>query len=198
MKHVPTDIHKENVMAIKSLLRKLKGIRKIFEKPEILVSALALLLTVFSAASTHKHDRLAVMPKLSFDWEYVPGSDGTIGLFLENTGAGPAVIKSFTRTNEDAFSDQIIDGGLAMRDLFPTYFFQNGTRQGLITIQSENVKDMAAFKRLIGGEVLVTIEYCSIYGDCWKECSCITDPTCGFKNSPAEDVFKSGFLSRIL
>jgi len=64
--------------------------------------------------------------------------------------------------------------------------------------------EMDAFKTLIygrklpEGQVLITIEYCSIYGDCFKECSNADDPTCGLKRSPAEGSFNPGFWSRIL
>lgn len=85
-----------------------------------------------------------------------------------------------------------------MRYFLPTYFFQAGAKSGLVTIDKDNVKDIDAFRKLIEGRVLLTIEYCSIYGDCWTECSRAEDPTCGLKNSPAYDIFNAGLWSKIL
>jgi hypothetical protein len=162
-----------------------------------LLPVLALLLTVLSVAATHKHNRLSVIPKLSFDWD--TASDDVIGLSVENSGAGPAVIKSFAVENFKAFSDnQISDEEPVRRVFFRTYFFQQGARSRLITIERSKVRDVGSFRDLIEGKVLVTIEYCSIYGDCWKECSNIKDPTCGYHRSPAEDIFNASVWSKVL
>ena len=179
--------------------RKLAGIWKRVLTAEIIVAVLALLLTVFSAAATHKHERLSVIPKLSFDWN--TGSNDVIGLFVENSGAGPAVIRTFTITGDEMALFawyRLFTKPPVVTTYFPTYFFQAGARSALITAKRENVKDIDAFKRLIGGGVLLTIEYCSVYGDCWTECSKIADPTCGLNKSPARDIFNAGFWSKIL
>jgi hypothetical protein len=76
-----------------TLLRVLAILRTSFSNSELrqtLLPALAILLTVFSIVATHKHDRLSVLPKISFVWDTV--SD-PMGLFIENSGAGPAIIK---------------------------------------------------------------------------------------------------------
>jgi hypothetical protein len=57
--------------------------------------------------------------------------------------------------------------------------------------------EMQAFQKLIEEDVLVTIEYCSIYGECWKECGKRADPTCGLGRSPASNIFNAGIWSRI-
>src|SRR5437667_11862616 len=78
----------------KLLVTKLSGTWEVVWKTATTsLPLLALLLTVFSAAATHRHNRLSVIPKLSFVWD--TGSENLIGLFLENSGVGPAVIKSF-------------------------------------------------------------------------------------------------------
>jgi hypothetical protein len=170
---------------------------------ETTVAVLALLLTVFSAAATHKHDRLSVLPKLSFYWN--TGSDEIIGLFVENSGAGPAVIRDVRRpANENVLFDQAIATGILSarpegQTFLPTYFLQNGgPRVGLVTIASDKVKDFDAFRKLIEEQLTIFVDYCSIYGDCWTECSRRSDPTCGLRRSPAEDVFTAGFWSKIL
>ena len=161
-----------------------------------LVPILALLLTVFSAAATHKHDRLSVIPKLSFDWN--TGSGTLIGLFVENSGAGPAVIKTFSIEHEELLrSAEIFSQPPIVRSFLRTYFFKNGEKVGLLTIDADKVKNVDDFRRLIEGQVLFTIEYCSIYGQCWKESSKLADPTCGVKSSPAEDIFHAGFWTNM-
>jgi hypothetical protein len=176
----------------------LTGAWKILSKTATtLLPVLALLLTVLSAAATHKHNRLSVLPKLSFVWN--TSSDDVVGLFVENAGAGPAVVKNFTIDNRNLLvPGRVFTAQPDVQDFFKTYFLQNGRQVGLITIGRDKVKDRDALDELIGGQVLVTIEYCSIYGDCWTECSNIKDPTCGSKKSPAYDIFNSGFWSRIL
>jgi hypothetical protein len=169
---------------------------------ETTIAVLALLLTVFSAAATHKHDRLSVLPKLSFYWN--TGSDPTIGLFVENSGAGPAIIRDFRTPNEAELVEQAIAAGILSerpggQAFLRTYFFQNnGQKVELITIPRDKVNDSRAFRKLIEEQLTVFIEYCSIYGDCWMECSRRADPTCGTHRSPAEDVFNAGFWSKIL
>src|SRR5262245_42961562 len=92
-------------MDITKALRKLMGgVRKIFGEPETLVAVLALLLTLFTVAATHKHDRLSVIPKINFDWVTSTTSD-KVGLFIENSGAGPAVIEEFTCKDKNVNCD---------------------------------------------------------------------------------------------
>jgi hypothetical protein len=121
------------------------------------VPLLALLLTVFSVAATHRQNRLSVIPKLSFVWK--TDSEDIIGLFLENSGAGPAVIKAFTMDDsEDLLDSAEIFSNLKFRSvgtLFRTYFLQNGASVRLITSKSDNVIDLPRFESLINGDVLV-------------------------------------------
>ena len=171
--------------------------KRLLKTATTLLPVLALMLTVFSAASTHKHNRLSVIPKLSFDWN--TRSDGLIGLFVENSGTGPAVIKTFFIENEDLLqrSDAIFSERPNVTHFRPTYFLRNGKKEELLVIDAGRVRDKGALKRLIEEQVVFNIEYCSIYGECWKECSRFSDPGC-FKQSPAEDVFAAGFWGRIL
>jgi hypothetical protein len=73
-------------------------------------------------AATHKHDRLSVIPKRSFVWD--TASNDVVGLFVENSGPAPAVIKNFTMTSLGGFSEDISEPP----DTFtfvPTYFVQH-------------------------------------------------------------------------
>jgi hypothetical protein len=154
-----------------------------------------------------------VIPKLSFIWDTGSDTSDTLGLYVENSGAGPAVIKEFdcndngfkcgAADNPDSLLSSVIFKKPPVLGKFQRTFFvpSNSEKVGLITTNKDNV-NRPAFERLIKGQVLITIEYCSIYGDCWKECSNYDNSTCASEKSPpkspAEDIFTLGFWSRIL
>src|SRR5260370_40589250 len=147
------------------------GIWKVLNRStSALVPILALLLTVLTIMSTHRHDRLSVIPKLSFVWE--TGSGEVVGLWVENSGTGPAVIKNFT-PSPSSFPPELADKRIFkdhadFRGFFRTYFLKQGGRIGLRTGKRGELDDPIDVEGLIQGGLLVTIEYCSVYGECWK------------------------------
>jgi len=59
----------------------------------LVLSLFALVVSIYSAVQTYKHNRHSVRPLLMFDNNF--SSDSTYGLIIKNVGLGPAIIKSF-------------------------------------------------------------------------------------------------------
>ena len=65
--------------------------------PSVVISICALLLTMYQAWATRKHNRLSVQPRLSTQIERDVTEERVIRVIatLSNSGLGPAIIKSF-------------------------------------------------------------------------------------------------------
>lgn len=72
-------------------------IESLKNNPSLVISICALLLTMYQAWATRKHNRLSVQPRLSTQIERDVTEERVIRVIatLSNSGLGPAIIKSF-------------------------------------------------------------------------------------------------------
>jgi len=61
----------------------------------VIISFAALILSLWEGRERRLHDRLSVMPRLTFSTQVALGTP-PIGVFVSNKGAGPAIVRSFT------------------------------------------------------------------------------------------------------
>jgi hypothetical protein len=165
------------------------------ENSQFLIAVLALFLTVYTAAATRKHNRLSVLPMLSFGFDV----DDPVGVYVTNAGVGPAIIKSYNPLllgNKSIFSPVANPEDVSIRHLGTSHFLKEGTRFTFIAINRSKVKDVAKFQELFTDNVVIAIEYCSIYGECWSVCSKFESSYCGDTKSPADEIVNRGLLSR--
>lgn len=66
----------------------------IVEKSTIFLSALALIATIWHSYKVRQHFKLTVRPLLNIDYTTY-SSDDKRGIYLENNGVGPAIVKNF-------------------------------------------------------------------------------------------------------
>ncbi|MGA3401011.1 MAG: hypothetical protein ABSC95_17480 [Acetobacteraceae bacterium] len=158
---------------------KLARLRQYFrDHAAIGISALALLLTVYTVLATHKQERLSALPEITFYRNLENGQ--FTGVYAENAGAGALAIKSYAPPNEASIKAlasynlplQIgtIQTGFFMRpsEIFWVVRLPKGQ------IKAEDTKQFYA--DLLNVDAI--FEYCSVYGECWKACSKPGDPRC--------------------
>lgn len=179
----------------------------------ISVAGISLLLSIYTAAASHNKDRLSTLPKLSFSFS--DPNDPVVGLWVENSGSGPAVIKTFdvvegdlTKStpavrllNSAVTSCETVDGlcgKIHARQFTATYFMKEGAREPLLRIDQRDIKNPGVVMDFIYNRYVVRIEYCSVYDYCWVECSKSRgDTTCGTGRSPATEIFEQSFWDRL-
>lgn len=150
----------------------------------ILVSVCAISLTIFQAASTRRHARLSVQPRLEWRLTEETGS-GLFEISVANVGLGPAIVRSIAvtldgtpkslasleacdalaaalgRSGEDfdtrcfvQQTDRVIPAGTAL-PLFRSEPAPGHAPQGEV--------ELPDYRRFS-----VTGTYCSFYEDCWQ------------------------------
>lgn len=142
------------------------------------IAGLALIFTKRQVDMHEKHNRLMATPHLS-GWNYEDGETNTYSFTLENTGIGPAIIKSILLTVDDQpaqreGSDMIED---AAERLFPNLaklhrfemftvgeFIPPNKKYEVYGVQADGLTAKQLLERVQTRTKLV-IHYESIYGD---------------------------------
>ena len=120
-------------------------------------------------------------------------------MYLENAGAGPFAIKSFTPASRDTI--QALQSEFPETqpiNIGPNLFLKQGGVFWLLRIPKDKITPTNGprlFQLL--NEVDVIIEYCSVYGECWKACSKIGDARCKLEEKVVYEIFNPGFWSRL-
>lgn len=149
----------------------------------IVVSLCAISLTVFQAASTRRHARLSVQPRLGWSIDVSP--DGTVRYGLVNEGLGPAIITSLALTVDGkevgpdgpatcAAVDRLIgrEGPVwdtHCFDMIEDYVLRAG--DSVMVYASQLAAGATGVDAPLGPEtylrVRAKVRYCSFYEDCW-------------------------------
>ncbi|HVL19909.1 MAG TPA: hypothetical protein VM422_02805 [Amaricoccus sp.] len=150
----------------------------------VLVSVCAISLTVFQAASTRRHARLSVQPRL--EWRLVEESrSGVFEISLANVGLGPAIVRSVAigvdgipkRLTDLAGCEAIAAALARSREEFDTRcFVQQNDRVVRAGTELPLFRSEPADGHAPADEVelpdyrrfSVTGTYCSFYEDCWE------------------------------
>ena len=86
------------------MIQKRKNIDSYRSRLAILIAFLALFVSSWQLVLTYDHNKLSVKPSLHITPKFELGS-GKTGLFIENSGLGPGIIKEFeVQTPEGAYS----------------------------------------------------------------------------------------------
>ena len=165
-------------------------LQKISSTTPIIISVLALLTAIAAQWQTIRHDRLSVKPHLAFLLEdnfQAPN----VGLFIENDGLGPARIERFAiyfdgRAVNPTQMDSIYEHTQAIfKSRSPQWYtseyvfhMKSGERMGVLFSPPANIKDLAAFHKLIEDRIFVIGQACSLYDECEYFCSVGSDEEC--------------------
>ena len=152
----------------------------------IFISVLALSVAIYGSYQTRRHNRLSVKPFVHFNTFGAQG-DPMIGLVIENTGLGPAVISDFTifldkEKLSNVKSEEWKHVSQTLSELFhgqtPTYHWigngyvlKAGESLSIYTISPDHVSDIDQFNRLFLGRLVVRVRVCSVYNECHNVCS---------------------------
>ena len=161
-------------------------LRKYAEVATIFIAVLALTVSIWDRIETRKHNRLSVVPHLDIVRRY--SGLGEKGLYIENNGLGPAIIRSVIIN----YSDSVIDFSsakdltsllvslqldtVAVTFLRDGYLFKKESTEGIITINTDYYKferDTLILKKFreFTHICVIFLNYESIYGDEFIKCS---------------------------
>jgi hypothetical protein len=141
-----------------------------------IIAVCALVVTFWQGCVIRKHNKLSVRPMIA-TMERHDEKDGVgyIGFDLENSGVGPAVIKSFvllhedsevSRNNRKTYDDFLRDKTKGFHNVYtgslvPGYSMQAGTKHPLLIFSYETDKHDVSFIH----DLNIIVEYQSIYQD---------------------------------
>lgn len=143
----------------------------------VLIAVCAFFLSIWQMFLSRKHDRLSAMPHLliSFHTKETPPR---FGIYLENAGIGPAIIKSFEvfldGHNQEPFEHTAwlaivdlleLDGEVTGMTIDPGEYFQVGKSCVLLSFKSKNSKLTLRQMRQTLQRLQIKIKYASIFGD---------------------------------
>lgn len=151
------------------------------DRAAIFISVLALCLSVYEGMETRKHNRLSVTPHLVF-YDSLAQKKDRVGLFLENGGLGPAIIREMHISldgkevkgwdevtailTSNPGEDPFVERNPRRVSLTSGYVVPSGREEALYTTKPEFVKDWKAFETIFSKRLQVTISYCSFYDIC--------------------------------
>ena len=154
----------------------------------ILISVLAIAVSISSAYETRKHDRLGVKPYVHFDTKGAH-TDNEVGLFIENTGLGPAIMSNFTvylDGKKMGKGSQIVWELVETRlsELYSTsskwphyrwfddgYVLKAGESKDVFSSAPADLTNFDAFNELFSQRLFVSVRVCSLYDECYDVCS---------------------------
>lgn len=146
----------------------------------LIVSICALVFTAYQGSETRLHNRLSVKPLLLIDFVY---TDKGAGFLLTNDGLGPAVIGSFVVLVDDKPKRTWAEAEAALglrpsnpffRVPFPdTAWRVNDPERRIYWIDKSRESDL--LKKQMQ-RVLISVCYCSIYGECWSRTNMVAPP----------------------
>jgi hypothetical protein len=154
----------------------------------LFISVLALGLSIWSAAESRRHDRLSVQPSTRF-WREGDARAKAVGLYIENSGLGPAIISDLRIyldgnpiTNLDDISNATATN---YKDVTPSWTFlpfaftiKSGDRIAIFATPPDNVESMSEFRYLTDKRLFLVAKPCSFYQQCTIFCSTKDDPQC--------------------
>ena len=153
----------------------------------MIIAVTALYYSIKESRANKKHNRLSVLPHLTFEWRFKYGFDsGDIGIWLYSDGVGPAVICDFVfsvdnkivQGNEkEDITDQImnvlgIDGPIVtFSHLDIGSMIRPGYSEAIISIKYSNVDSDEESYRLNNTlkRMSLVIKYKSLYGKEFEE-----------------------------
>jgi len=156
----------------------------------ILISVLALAATIVAQWQMIHHNRLSVRPHMSFLMEDNFAAPN-VGLFIENDGLGPARIERLSvYFDGHPVSPRDMDSiytktRLIFKETSPqwytseyTFNVKSGERVGVFFSTPSNIKNVAAFQKLIDERIFVIGEACSLYDECDYFCLRVSNEEC--------------------
>jgi hypothetical protein len=163
----------------KSWLQRISAFAPIF------ISLVALSLAIDGAIEARQHNKLSVRPYVRFN-QFSGSATGKVGLNVENNGLGPAIISKFSifldrqPIEKYGFPDWegVTERVPEMFGVEPEWFWcgdgyvvKSGQTLNLYMTGPENVRDLAAFRKLISERLTVRLHVCSLYDECEDMCS---------------------------
>ncbi len=161
-------------------------IEKSFKYLALVISVAALIISGLTAYWSRQANILSVRPKLNYHYQKsVSNNDDLVGLFLDNAGVGPAVIKLFQIKYKGQYVDNwdnvvqpllhkvFIENRPSYNTLFEDDMMKVGGCLNLLTtpqkrIAKGNGRDL--MNDLFQKQLDVEIVYCSIYDICYRTC----------------------------
>jgi len=142
-----------------------------------IVTLCALIISMFVSAyqayETRHHDGLSMRPMLTF--YYNTDDEPVVGLSLENDGLGPAILKSIViyvnRVPVKDWDKAIDDGKINNDYVHETDFDKNdvlpaGRSEFVLSYLTKDRKGLKRFMEFVDKHLAVSINYCSINGEC--------------------------------
>jgi hypothetical protein len=171
----------------------------------LIIAVLSLFLSIWTAYGTRLHDQLSLRPGVSYLW-HTSEDDPEVGLFIENTGSGPARIdetKIYLDTKPIDRIWQVTDMTTSLyKDGKPAawgqykqgYILGNGQTIPIYHAKSQDVENWDGLVNLLRGStrpprparLFVISKVCSMYDECFYVCSNVEDKDCRI----AEDYMK--------
>ena len=168
---------------------------KLLQYSAVFISVTALAISIWSAIQTRTHDRLSLRPGVNYYWHTSIADPEGVGIFLENSGSGPAQIsgtKIYLDLKMVSEWQQITD---LTRDFYnkgsePSwtklkqgYILGSGRKIPLYYVKQDKINDWDGFVELIRNRVFAISEVCSMYADCYYVCSNADDQYCSEKEA---------------
>jgi len=180
-----TGEHRRRTLLVELVQKKFE---KLSQYAALLTSVIALAVAIWSLREAQIHDELSLQPGVSYVW-HTSRADVSVGLFLENTGSGPARIEE-TRIYLDSRRvkewRQLADmtANLYAKDKLTWHRYKQGYVLGqgktipFYYSKPEDVTDWVSFVDLIQRRVFVISTICTMYDKCHDVCSTADDKDC--------------------
>jgi hypothetical protein len=139
----------------------------------VVIAGASLVVSVYEARATRKHNRYSVRPVLELNMSFKVGE--TAGLILSNSGLGPAAVTnsslSFDGKPLGEFNESNVNRVRAVLSVRPSAvtlggqpFLDTDYKRFLLSVEKYDRNQHREFYELIRHRVRVEIQYDSIYG----------------------------------
>jgi hypothetical protein len=140
----------------------------------------ALLIGAYQAYEAREHDHASVKPLVSFTYE-LDDDQPVVGLSIANAGLGPAIVKSISAYIDgkrvEGWREAVISGKVWRENSIRTNVpnkddvLKPGETIFLLARPTNDKADLDQFIDFLRTHLGASVEFCSIYDNCWTTCS---------------------------
>jgi hypothetical protein len=157
----------------------------------IVISLLALFLSVYSAFETRRHDRLSAAPYTQFYYQ-LQGTEEEVGLYYTNAGLGPALVSSirayFDGRRIHSFDEVAKKTSDLYKSVTPAWDYSlplsnpvsipSNVKLRFFFTKVSNLQSRIEFGDMLHTRLFIILYSCSMYNDCSYKCSTVRDEEC--------------------
>lgn len=170
----------ENPIRVELIPAKKTWVRHITPYSSLVISVVAIALSIWSAFEARRHNKLLVKPDVVFHRAGDLAAD-RVGLSIRNDGLGAAQVRDMRIYLDNRLMDNwqslAIDTKQLYREppswfeIYDRYVLRSGNDRDLFHIKPAHILDRDGFLRLIHERIFIIMTVCSAYDECEVVCS---------------------------